>query len=116
MGAGVLLHAGSDEQKQHYLPRLAAGETILSVAWLEPGNGFGGEGVQATARADGDDFVLDGVKYHVPYASAANERVVLARTTEGIDLSLVDPASPGVSTTQQLTIASDTQYAVELSG
>ena len=116
MGAGVLLHAGSDEQKQEYLPRLASGETILSVAWLEPGNGFGREGVQATARADGDEFVLDGTKWHVPFASAANQLVVLARTADGIDLFLVDPSSPGVSMTQQMTLASDTQYAVELSG
>jgi alkylation response protein AidB-like acyl-CoA dehydrogenase len=116
MGAGVLLRAGSDEQKQSYLPRLASGETILSIAWLEPGNGFGPAGVQATARADGDDFVLDGVKWHVPFASAADELVVLARTAEGIDLFLVDPASPGVALTQQMTLACDAQYAVELSG
>jgi alkylation response protein AidB-like acyl-CoA dehydrogenase len=117
MSAGVLLHSGSDEQKQSYLPRLASGETILSTAWLEPGNGFGPAGVQTTARADGDDFVLDGVKWHVPFASSADELVVLARTEVGaIDLFLVDRSSPGVSLTQQLTIASDTQYAVELSG
>jgi alkylation response protein AidB-like acyl-CoA dehydrogenase len=121
MGAGVLLRAGSDEQKQTWLPRLASGEGIFSSAWLEPGNGFGPEGVQATARADGGDFVLDGVKWHVPFASAANQLVVLARcgsttSTGGIDLFLVDPSSPGVSLTQQMTIASDTQYAVELAG
>jgi alkylation response protein AidB-like acyl-CoA dehydrogenase len=121
MGAGVLQHAGTDEQKQEYLPRIASGDAILSTAWLEPGNGFGAAGVQTTARADGSaskdtDFVLDGTKWHVPFASAADELVVLARTAEGIDLFLVDPANPGVSLTQQMTIASDTQYAVELSG
>lgn len=116
MGAGVIAQAGSDEQKRDYLPRLASGETILSVAWLEPGNGFGAAGVQTTARADGVDFVLDGTKWHVPFASAADELVVLARTADGIDLFLVDPKSSGVTMTQQLTIASDTQYAVELSG
>lgn len=121
MGAGVLLRAGTDAQKQSWLPRIASGTAILSTAWLEPGNGFGPEGVQTTARADGSaskdtDFVLDGVKWHVPFASAANELVVLARTTDGVDLFLVDPTSPGVTMTQQMTIASDTQYAVELSG
>lgn len=117
MGAGVLLRAGSGEQKQAWLPRVASGEAILSAAWLEPGNGFGADGVQATARADGGDFVLDGVKWHVPFASAASQIVVLARTADGaIDLFLVDPSTPGVSLTQQMTIGSDTQYAVELSG
>jgi alkylation response protein AidB-like acyl-CoA dehydrogenase len=117
MGAGVLLRAGSDEQKQAWLPRVASGDAILSTAWLEPGNGFGPDGVQAAARAEGGDFVLDGVKWHVPFARAASRIVVLARTGDGeIDLFLVDPSSAGVSLTQQMTIASDTQYAVELSG
>jgi alkylation response protein AidB-like acyl-CoA dehydrogenase len=117
MSAGVLLRAGSDAQKKSWLPRIASGTAILSTAWLEPGNGFGFEGVQTTARADGVDFVLDGTKWHVPFASSADELVVLACTEDGaVDLFLVDPTSPGVRLTQQMTIASDTQYAVELSG
>ena len=116
MGAGVLMRAGSDEQRRAWLPRIASGEAIISIAWLEPGNGFGPEGVQATAHPDGGDFVLDGTKWHVPFASSANELVVLARTADGIDLFLVDPSSAGVSMAQQMAIASDTQYAVELSG
>lgn len=116
MGAGVLLRAGSDEQKQARLAKIASGEAILSTAWLEPGNGFGPAGVALAARADGSDYVLDGTKWHVPFARAAHELVVLARTTDGVDLFLVDPSSPGVTLTQQMTIASDTQYAVELTG
>jgi len=116
MSAGVLLHAGSEEQKQSWLPRIASGEAIVSTAWLEPRNGFGREGVQLRARADGGDFVLDGTKWHVPFASAATALVVLARTDDGgVDLFLVDPTSPGVTFSQQMTIASDTQYAVALS-
>jgi alkylation response protein AidB-like acyl-CoA dehydrogenase len=117
MSAGALLRAGSDEQKQAWLPRVASGDAILSTAWLEPGSGFGRGGVQLAARADGRDFVLDGVKWHVPFASTATQLVVLARTdADAIDLFLVDPSSPGVTLTQQLTVASDTQYAVEFSG
>jgi alkylation response protein AidB-like acyl-CoA dehydrogenase len=52
----------------------------------------------------------------VPFASAAQQMVVLARGDDGVDLFLVDPSAPGVTLTQQMTIASDTQYAVELSG
>jgi alkylation response protein AidB-like acyl-CoA dehydrogenase len=117
MSAGVLLRAGSEEQKREWLPRIASGDAILSTAWLEPGHGFGSAGVQLAARADAGDFVLDGVKWHVPFASAATQLVVLARTDAGsVDLFLVDPSSPGVTLTQQMTIASDTQYAVSLSG
>jgi alkylation response protein AidB-like acyl-CoA dehydrogenase len=115
MSAGVLLRAGTAEQKQEWLPRLASGDAILSTAWLEPGNGFGHEGVQLSARADAGDFVLDGTKWHVPFASAATGFVVLARTGDGsVDLFLVDPTSAGVTLSQQLTIGSDTQYAVTI--
>jgi alkylation response protein AidB-like acyl-CoA dehydrogenase len=114
MSAGVLLRAGSDAQKQAWLGRITSGEAIVSTAWLEPGNGFGPEGVQLSARADGGDYVLDGTKWHVPFARAATQLVVLARTADGVDLFLVDPSSPGVTLTQQMTIASDTQYAASL--
>jgi len=119
MGAGVLLAAGTEEQKQEWLPRIVSGDAILSTAWLEPRNGFGALSVQTRAEAEGDGFVLDGVKWHVPFASSATAIVVLARTGDGendVDLFLVDPAASGVSLQQQMTIASDAQYAVTLSG
>lgn len=116
VSAGVLVAAGSDDQKRNWLPRIATGEAILVPAWLEPGNGFGPEGVQATATPDDGGFVLDGVKWHVPFASSADRLVVLARAGGAVDLFLVDPGAPGVTLDQQLTIASDTQYAVTLTG
>jgi alkylation response protein AidB-like acyl-CoA dehydrogenase len=119
MGAGVLLRAGTEEQKQSWLPRIVSGDAIVTTAWLEPGNAFGARGVQARATADGDDFVLDGAKWHVPFAKAASAIVVLARTGDAdgdVDLFLVDPTAAGVSMEQQTSLASDTQYAVTLSG
>jgi alkylation response protein AidB-like acyl-CoA dehydrogenase len=119
MAAGVLLRAGSDEQKQAWLPRIGAGDAIVTNAWLEPGNGFGARGVQARATADGDGFVLDGVKWHVPYAQASTAMIVLARTGDAdndIDLFLVDSTAAGVTMEQQLTLGSDTQFAVTFSG
>jgi alkylation response protein AidB-like acyl-CoA dehydrogenase len=119
MGAGVLLRSGGSDEQQEWLPRVAAGDAVLSTAWLEPGQGFGPRGIRTRATSDGDGFVLDGTKWHVPFAGAATQLVVLARTGEGdtdVDLFLVDPASDGVTLTQQLTIASDTQYQVELVG
>jgi alkylation response protein AidB-like acyl-CoA dehydrogenase len=119
MSAGVLLRAGSSDQQQEWLPRIVSGDAIVSTAWLEPGNAFEPKGVQTRAKADGDAFVLDGVKWHVPFAGAASQLVVLARTGDAptdVDLFLVDPTGSGVTLTQQLTIASDTQYQVELRG
>jgi len=119
MAAGVLLRAGTDEQKQSWLARIVSGDAVVTTAWLEPGNGFGARGVQATARPDGDGFVLDGVKWHVPFAKAATAMIVLARTgasDSDVDLFLVDASAPGVTMQQQLTLASDSQYEVTLSG
>ncbi|MGQ0826431.1 MAG: acyl-CoA dehydrogenase family protein [Actinomycetota bacterium] len=116
MSAGVLLRAGSDEQRDALLPGLATGETVCTTAWLEPKAGCSERGVQTTARATDDGFVLDGVKWHVPFARAATHLVVLARVDDSVDLFLVDRAEAGVTLTQQRTIASDAQYQVEFAG
>jgi alkylation response protein AidB-like acyl-CoA dehydrogenase len=113
MAAGVLAAAGSDAQKNEWLPKIASGEAIISTAWLEPGNGFGTRGVQARAV----DGAITGTKWHVPFASSATRLLVLARTGDGdtdIDLFVVDPADCAME--QQFTIGSDAQYAVRLDG
>jgi alkylation response protein AidB-like acyl-CoA dehydrogenase len=73
--------------------------------------------VQLRAANDGDDVVLNGAKRHVRFARAADAFVVLARTGTNdtdVDLFLVDRDAPGLTLTQQTTIASDTQYRVDL--
>lgn len=118
MAGGVLAAAGSDEQKERWLRSVAAGEAVLTPAWLEPENGFSARGVEMRAASTGGGFSLSGLKRHVAFASSADRLVVLARTGEGdedVDLFLVDPSSPGVTLRQQFSIASDTQYEVAFS-
>jgi alkylation response protein AidB-like acyl-CoA dehydrogenase len=115
--AGVLARAGTDEQKQEWLPKVVTGEAILTPAWLEPGNGFGPRGVQVRAVPDGDGYTITGIKRHVAFARAASRLVVVARTGDGpgdVDLFLVDPTAAGVTLTQQMTIAADCQYRADL--
>jgi alkylation response protein AidB-like acyl-CoA dehydrogenase len=117
----ALAVGGTDAQRAEWLPRIASGEAVLTPAWLEPDGGFGPQGVQAraTPAADGAGFALTGVKRHVAFAAAATRLVVLARTGDGaggIDLFLVDPRAAGVTLTQQHSVASDTQYRVDLDG
>lgn len=117
--AGALLAGGSDDQIAEWVPKIAAGEAILTPAWLEPDNGFGPKGVQVRAVADGDGFTISGTKFHVYFASSAARLVVLARTgdeAEAVDLFLVDPSADGVTLTQKMSISSDTQYRVDLDG
>ena len=119
LAAGAILEAGDEAQKKEWLPRIASGEAIISPAWLEPGNGYGPKGVQLRAQAEGDEFVLTGTKLHCLFASSASRLLVLARTGEGpadIDLFLVDPEAAGVSLEQQMSLASDTQYKIDLEG
>ena len=116
MSAGVLLLAGSDEQKQAWLPKIASGEAIVVPAWLEPEGGFGPAGVMLRAESDGDGVRLSGVKRHVPFASSADRLLVLARSADGVDLYLLDSSAPGVTLTQQMSLAADTQYKVEFDG
>jgi alkylation response protein AidB-like acyl-CoA dehydrogenase len=110
MTGGVLAASGGHDE---LLGQLASGEKIATVAWLEPDGAFRPKGVQTTAAAGG----LTGAKRHVPFAAAADVLLVLARTGAGDDevgLFLVDPNADGVTLTQQFTIASDTQYRVDL--
>jgi len=115
LGAGALSLAGSDEQRRSWLPKIASGEAILTPAWLEPKRGYGARGVQIRAERNGAEYRLTGTKQHVPFASAASRLLVLARTGDGeedLALLLVDPKAPGIELTQQLSLASDTQYKV----
>jgi hypothetical protein len=119
MAGGAIAMAGSDAMKAEILPSVASGASILSVAWLEPENSFGPKGVEMKAETTSSGFSLTGTKRHVAFAKAAERLVVLARTgvaPTDVDLFLVRTDAPGVSMTQQKTIASDCQYQVEFNG
>lgn len=118
-GAIPILEGGSEAQKQEYLPRIASGELIMTLAFTEPSASFEADGVAATAARDGDQYVLNGTKLFIQDANVANLMVVVARrpgsTGEGgISLLLVDTQSPGVSIETLKTIASDKQCEVKL--
>jgi alkylation response protein AidB-like acyl-CoA dehydrogenase len=116
VAAGVIGAGGNDEQRSTWLPPIASGDAVVSVAWLEPDRGFGPAGVQLRAETDGDGFTLTGTKRHVVFASAATRLLVPARTGDGDDeiaLFLVDPNADGVTLTQQQSVSSDTQYRVD---
>jgi alkylation response protein AidB-like acyl-CoA dehydrogenase len=113
MAGGVLSRAGTDAQRSTLLPRIASGDAIVVPAWLEPDRGFGERGVALPASMDGDGWTLTGVKRHVQFARAAEQLLVLARADDGVVMFLVPTDAPGVTLTQQHTIASDAQYRVD---
>ena len=119
LAAGAVAQGGTPAQRDELLGGIASGDTIASVAWLEPDSGFKPRGVQLSARRDGEGYVLDGAKLHVPFAAAADVMVVLARTGDGdtdIDLFTVDSGSTGLTLEQRMSISSDTQYRAVFDG
>ncbi|MDZ4277925.1 MAG: acyl-CoA dehydrogenase family protein [Dehalococcoidia bacterium] len=119
-GAIALLEGGSDEQKQQYLPKIASGEQIWTLAFTEPTARFDAEGVELEAKAEGDGFVLNGTKLFIRDAHVADYLTVVARTSkgaspeDGISLFIVDAKSAGISVEQLKTIASDKQCEVKV--
>ena len=101
LGANALLLAGSAEQKAEWLPGIAEGRAIVTLAWAESARDPGPEQIRATARRDGESFVLSGRKRTVVDGADADAIVVATRTlgttgAAGIELFLVPGDAPGL--------------------
>jgi acyl-CoA dehydrogenase len=98
----VLVGFGTDEQKQRWLQRLAAGDTVASFALTEAGAGSDPAGLRTRAVRDGDGWVISGEKRFITNAPSADLFVVFARTRPaddngpGIAVFLVPAGTPGV--------------------
>ena len=93
------VHAyGSEEQKQEWLPRLAAGEAIGCFGLTEPDSGSDPGSMRTRARRDGDDWVLDGTKMWITNGGFADVAVVWARAEDGVRGFLVPRGTPGFTT------------------
>jgi glutaryl-CoA dehydrogenase len=88
---------GSEEQKQRWLPPMAAGEAIGCFGLTEPDHGSDPASMATRARRDGDDWVLHGGKMWITNAPVADVAVVWARADEGVCGFAVPMDSPGVS-------------------
>ncbi|WP_396656040.1 acyl-CoA dehydrogenase family protein [Microbacterium sp.] len=88
---------GSEEQKQEWLPRMAAGEAIGCFGLTEPDVGSDPAAMKTRARRDGDDWVIDGRKMWISNAPFADVAIVWAGTEEGVRGFVVPTDSPGFS-------------------
>ena len=113
-GAVPIMLGGSEEQKAEFLPKIASGDTIFTLALTEPSARFDESGVQATATVSGNDVTINGTKLFVSDANVADYMVVAARSGAGVTLAIVPTDQPGVQVTQLLTIARDKQCEVKL--
>ncbi|MEV0197091.1 acyl-CoA dehydrogenase family protein [Nonomuraea sp. NPDC050691] len=88
---------GSDEQKEEWLPRMAAGEAIGCFGLTEPDHGSDPSGMRTYAKRDGSDWILNGSKMWITNGSVADVAVVWAQTDEGIRGFVVPTSTPGFS-------------------
>ncbi len=109
--AGIpILDADTEEQKQEFLPKIANGDLVCTLAVLEEDGDFWPDAVQLKATPRGNDYIISGTKMFVPDAKAADYILVAARTRrganpeEGITLFMVDTTEWGVYITPLLTM------------
>ena len=103
IGSQGIVIDGTEAQKQHYLPKLAAGEIIGSFALTEAGSGSDAASLRTTAVRDGDFYILNGSKRYITNAPEASIFTVMARTdptkrgASAISAFIVEKDTPGLS-------------------
>lgn len=108
---------GSAEQKQRILPKIVEGQ-VWTMALLEAAADYDPKNIQMSARKEGSGYVLNGTKLFVPFANAAENILVVARSqkesqaSQGISVLLVGADAPGIQKTLIPTGAGNQQYEV----
>jgi acyl-CoA dehydrogenase len=107
MASPHLVHAGTKEQIQRYLPRIISGETITAVAVTEPDAGSDVKAIRTTARREGADWVLNGTKMFITNGALADLYFVAAKTdpragSKGVSMFIVEKGTPGFSVGRKL--------------
>ena len=106
MAGPHLVNSGSEEQHERWMPGVLAGETILSIAVTEPDAGSDVAGIRATAKRDGDGWLLNGRKTFITNAVYGDLSIVAARTDPenkyGISMFLVPRDTPGFQVATKL--------------
>jgi len=104
LGGLAIAEAGSEAQKKEWLPKIAAGDRRVALAWMEPSAQLGPAGVTLTAVEKGGKYTLSGTKLFVHDAHTADALVVAARTrpgagADGVSLFLVPKGTKGLEVT-----------------
>jgi alkylation response protein AidB-like acyl-CoA dehydrogenase len=100
LGVAKILHFGSESQKENWLPAIASGDCLPTIAVTEPDSGGFVLGMEATAERDGDDYVLNGQKVYIGNSHVGDVHGVVVRTgsgSRGLSAFLVEADRPGLS-------------------
>lgn len=104
LAANTLLQSGDDAAKAKYLPGIASGETIATLAYVEPSGKWDEAGITMTATKSGDGYTLSGTKSFVLDGNAAGLIIVAAKTDAGTSLFAVDGGASGLTKTNLSTM------------
>ena len=108
---------GSDQLKLDLIPKVIAGEALLTAALFEVGAPASSRSAKTKATATGNAaYTLTGEKVCVPFAAAADKILVSASSADGLGLFLISPDAAAVSLHRQETTAHERQFVVKLEG
>lgn len=100
LGVAKIVHFGNEEQKKTWLPAIASGDCLPTIAVTEPGSGGHVLGMTSSATRDGDDYLLNGSKIYVGNSHVGDLHGVVVRTapgSKGLTAFLVESDRPGFS-------------------
>jgi alkylation response protein AidB-like acyl-CoA dehydrogenase len=104
LGVAKILNFGSETQKKNWLPAIANGDCLPTIAVTEPDSGGYVLGMEATADRDGDDYILNGRKVYIGNSHVGDVHGVVVRTgggSRGLSAFLVESDRPGLSLAPQ---------------
>ncbi len=104
LAANTLIHSGDEAAKKAYLPGIASGETIATLAYTEPSGKWDESGVTMQASGSAGSYTLTGTKMFVIDGNTANLLIVAARTGSGVSLFAVDGDAAGLTRTALSTM------------
>jgi 3-oxocholest-4-en-26-oyl-CoA dehydrogenase beta subunit len=110
LGAYPIIDAGSEEQKREFLKRIASGSAIFTLALTEIDGLYEASSIETKAVADGNNYIINGIKLFVPSAHIADYILCAARTKvtgnaeDGVSLFILDAKTTGIKTTVLKTI------------
>jgi acyl-CoA dehydrogenase len=119
--APYLLHYGSEQQQQKWLPRMARGEVISAIGMTEPGTGSDLAGISTRAVAHEGGYRLSGQKIFISNGQIADMFIVVAKTdptkgAHGVSLFLVEADRPGFARGRNLEKAGMSAQDIDLRG
>lgn len=119
LGSLPIVSFGDARQKKEFLPKIARGDLILTMALTEESASYEASAIRVPAKIDGNDYVISGLKLFVPDAHIADFILCAARTggvqdpEQGVTVFIVDAKNPAVKCTLLKTLSQEKQCEVE---